>query len=99
MAPLFVFVLRHKIVSDSGPAFQSSCFKSVFVLLSLNTKLKFIMFFKRIYKNRRLKMWKYKPYVIVCVLSSHSVKQFLQFSLMIAQFFAVIACQSYDKKH
>ena len=44
-------------------------------------------------------MWKYKPYVIVCVLSSHSVKQFLQFSLMIAQFFAVIACQSYDKKH
>ena len=42
-------------------------------------------------------MWKYKPYVIVCPLSSHSVKQFLQFSLMIEQFFAAITCQFYDK--
>ena len=42
-------------------------------------------------------MWKYKPYVIVCALSSHLVKQFLQFSLMIEQFFAVITCQFYDK--
>ena len=42
-------------------------------------------------------MWKYKPYVIVSVLSSHLVKQFLQFSLMIEQFFAVITCQFYDK--
>ena len=37
-------------------------------------------------------MWKYKPYVIVCALSSHLVKQFL-----IEQFFAVITCQFYDK--
>ena len=43
-------------------------------------------------------MWnKYKPYVIVCASSSHSVKQFLQFSLMSEQFFAVITCQFYDK--
>ena len=42
-------------------------------------------------------MWKYKPYVIVCALSSHSVRQFLQFSLMIEQFFAAITCQFYDK--
>ena len=42
-------------------------------------------------------MWKYKPYVIVCALSSHLVKQFLQLSLMIEQFFAVITCQFYDK--
>ena len=42
-------------------------------------------------------MWKYKRYVIVCALSSHSVKQFLQFSLMIKQFLAVITCQFYDK--
>ena len=42
-------------------------------------------------------MWKYKPYVIVCALSNHSVKQFLQFSLMIEQFFAAITCQFYDK--
>ena len=43
-------------------------------------------------------MWnKYKPYVIGCASSSHSVKQFLQFSLMSEQFFAVITCQFYDK--
>ena len=34
---------------------------------------------------------------VVCALSSHSVKQFLQFSLIIEQFFAVIACQFYDE--
>ena len=43
-------------------------------------------------------MRKYKPYVIVCALSSHSVKQFLQFSLMMEQFLAVITCQFCDKK-
>ena len=43
-------------------------------------------------------MWKYKPYVIFFALSSRSVKQFLQFSLMMEQFFAVIDCQFYDKK-
>ena len=42
-------------------------------------------------------MWKYKLYVIVCALSSHLAKQFLQLSLMIEQFFAVITCQFYDK--